>query len=65
MKAAEHSRRLLNTDQVADWLACSPQQVRRLYRPLGAFNVGRLVRFDPARVESWIAERQAEAENGQ
>ena len=36
-------------------------QVRRLYAELGAFYIGRLVRFDPERIDTYLAERRAEA----
>jgi excisionase family DNA binding protein len=62
MSTAEQSRSLLTTRQVADRLGLSMPQVRRLYGDLGAFHIGRLVRFDPERVDAYLAARMAEAD---
>lgn len=62
MSVTEQTRRLLNTAEVAELLGLSMVQTRRLYEPLGAFHIGRVVRFDPERVESFIDQRKAEAE---
>ena len=62
MSTTGQSKRLLSASEVADFLGISVVQVRRLYGPLGAFKVGRLVRFDPECLDRWLAERIAEAE---
>jgi excisionase family DNA binding protein len=64
MSTDEKSGRLLTPAEVATRLNLSVVQVRRMYDELGAFRLGgRLVRFDPERVERWIEERKAEAAN--
>jgi len=54
---------LLTIDQLADRLSITPRHVRRLIaeRRIPFVKVGRLVRFDPADIATWINERRTQA----
>ncbi|MGH2964232.1 MAG: helix-turn-helix domain-containing protein [Solirubrobacterales bacterium] len=48
--------------EVAERLGISLRTVRRLQGELGGVHIGRSVRFDPERVNAWLAERMAEGD---
>ncbi len=60
---APQPARLLTVPEVADILRASRAQVYLIKHEIGFIQLGRTVRFDPARVQSFIdAHRQGEPE---
>ena len=60
MVATDTLPRLLSIDQLADHLGTSPRHIRRLIaeRRIPYVKVGRLIRFDPAEIATWLDERR-------
>jgi excisionase family DNA binding protein len=54
--------RLLNIDDVAEYLGVTPRHIRRLVaeRRIPYLKVGRFVRFDPAAVAAWLDKSRRE-----
>jgi excisionase family DNA binding protein len=57
-------RRLLDIDAVAEQLGTSVRHLRRLVqeRRIPVVRVGRLIRFDPVDLDSWLDEHRSSAE---
>ncbi|MFZ0172144.1 MAG: helix-turn-helix domain-containing protein [Acidimicrobiales bacterium] len=57
MTAPDPLPHLLTIDELADHLGVNVRHIRRLIaeRRVPYFKVGRLIRFDPADVASWLA----------
>ena len=57
------ARRLLSTDEAAEYLGVSPRHLRQLWseRRIAGIRIGRLIRFDPCDLDGYIARRRVEA----
>ncbi len=57
------SAELLDVAGAADRLSVTPRFIRRLVheRRLAYIKVGKYIRFDPADLEAWLADRRVEA----
>lgn len=62
MDTKSDARPLLTVDDVARRLTCSRSTVYRHATTFGGFHLGGQLRFDPERLDRWIAERIEVAE---